>query len=289
MERNTDKDKNILVSSIRDISDHKKAKEEIRKDNIDLSQLLKISLDLLENVDLGQVYKKIVESAVMLLGLDTGAIYRIQNDRLLLEVTSPQLPDDFPDEFRTASLLNHPHINKVATSNSPLVINDIRKEELTPEEKIITGSRNMRSLLYIPLRVQKRVVGVMILATINRNFKFHNREIDLCHAMSNVASLSLENSFLFEKLSENVNELEAAVLRLKLLNRAIEQSPVSIVITSPEGNIEYINPKFTELTGYIADEAIGKNPRILNSGFHDDEYFKGLWETIISGRNWFGE
>jgi PAS domain S-box-containing protein len=137
--------------------------------------------------------------------------------------------------------------------------------------------------------VQKKVVGVLILATINRNFNFNNREIDLCHTLSNIASLSLENSFLFEKLNENVNELEGAVLRLKLFNQAIEQSPVSIVITSSEGNIEYVNPKFTELTGYTPDEAIGKNPRILNSGFHQDEYFKELWETITSGRNWSGE
>ena len=289
MERNTDSDKNIRINSIRNVSDLKKAEEEIIKDNIDLSELLKITLDLLETVDLMQVFKKIVEGAVQLIGLDTGAIYLIQNDRLILEVGFPPLPADFPDEFRTASLLNHPHIQKVATSNSPLVINDIRKEELTTEEKVITGSRNMRSLLYIPLRVQKKVVGVLILATINRNFKFNNREIDLCHTLSNIASLSLENSFLFEKLNENVNELEGAVLRLKLFNQAIEQSPVSIVITSSEGNIEYVNPKFTELTGYTPDEAIGKNPRILNSGFHHEDYFIDLWETIASGRNWSGE
>jgi PAS domain S-box-containing protein len=289
MERNTDIDKKILISSIRNVSDPKKAEEEIRKENIDLSELLKISLELLETVDLMQVFEKIVEGAVKLIGLDTGAIYFIQNDRLLLEVGSPPLPADFPDEFKTASLLNHPHIQKAVTSNSPLVINDISKEELTTEEKIITGARNMRSLLYIPLRVQKKVVGVLILATINRNIKFNNREIDLCHTLSNIASLSLENSLLFEKLNENVNEMEGAILRLKLFNQAIEQSPVSIVITSAEGNIEYVNPKFTELTGYTPDEAIGKNPRILNSGFHHDDYFKDLWATITSGRNWSGE
>lgn len=77
--------------------------------------------------------------------------------------------------------------------------------------------------------------------------------------------------------------------QLKKLHIATEQSPVSIVITDLDGNIEYINPKFSEITGYSPEEAWGKNPRILKSGETSDEEYKELWKTITGGRIWRGE
>lgn len=70
---------------------------------------------------------------------------------------------------------------------------------------------------------------------------------------------------------------------------AIEQSANTIVITDTYGNIEYTNPKFTEITGYTAAEALGKNPRILNSGEHPKEFYKHLWQTISAGNIWSGQ
>jgi len=69
----------------------------------------------------------------------------------------------------------------------------------------------------------------------------------------------------------------------------IEPSPISIVITDKNGNIEYVNQKFVEVTGYSITEAIGKNPRILKSGNTSSEEYKLLWDTIISGNVWKGE
>ena len=67
------------------------------------------------------------------------------------------------------------------------------------------------------------------------------------------------------------------------------QSPVTIVMTNLEGNITYVNPKFTELTGYSAEQAIGKNPRILKSGKTPKKVYKELWGKISSGNDWSGE
>ncbi|MGB5894517.1 MAG: PAS domain S-box protein, partial [Ignavibacteriaceae bacterium] len=69
----------------------------------------------------------------------------------------------------------------------------------------------------------------------------------------------------------------------------LEQSPVSIIIIDIQGNIEYINPKFVEITGYSPNEVIGKNPRILNAGNKSSEEYKKLWDTILSGNVWKGE
>lgn len=73
------------------------------------------------------------------------------------------------------------------------------------------------------------------------------------------------------------------------LSSAINQSANTIVITDNNGNIEYINPKFTELTGYTSQEVLGQNPRILNAGVQSKEYYATMWETINSGKTWKGE
>ncbi len=82
---------------------------------------------------------------------------------------------------------------------------------------------------------------------------------------------------------------KAAENRLKLLNRAVEQSTATVVITDKEGHIQYVNPRFTQLTGYTFDEIKGKNPRFLQSGNHTKSYYNELWKTILSGNNWHGE
>ena len=94
-------------------------------------------------------------------------------------------------------------------------------------------------------------------------------------------------------LKRSHDELEMRVqertAELRKLSRATEDSPASVVITDKNGTIEYVNPTFTEVTGYTAEEAAGKNPRILKSGDLPASLYKGLWETILSGEVWRGD
>lgn len=87
----------------------------------------------------------------------------------------------------------------------------------------------------------------------------------------------------------DVTERKHAEDKLRKLSQAVEQSPASVVITNPAGTIEYVNTKFSALTGYNLDEAIGHNPRILKSGKQTDGFYKHLWNTISSGKEWKGE
>lgn len=75
---------------------------------------------------------------------------------------------------------------------------------------------------------------------------------------------------------------------LRILIKAVEQSPVSVVITDTKGIIQYVNPKFTQLMGYTAEEAIGKTPRIIKGDFLSREFYKGMWDTILAGKEWHG-
>ncbi len=91
------------------------------------------------------------------------------------------------------------------------------------------------------------------------------------------------------QLEFDINVRKQTEMKLRMLTRAIEQSPVTIVITDIDGKIEYVNPHFTELTGYAYEEAIGQNPRLLKSGETPPEVFEKLWATIKAGETWEGE
>lgn len=87
----------------------------------------------------------------------------------------------------------------------------------------------------------------------------------------------------------DMSERERAQDQLRMLSRAVEQSPASVVITDPSGAIEYINTKFTRVTGHAIEEVRGKNPRILKSGRMPAEVYQQLWQTITAGQEWRGE
>ena len=92
------------------------------------------------------------------------------------------------------------------------------------------------------------------------------------------------------KLNEDLEKrVEERTAELRKLSEAIEQSPVTVMITDKKGTIEYVNPSFSEVTGYSAKEAIGQNPRIVKSENHPHTFYKDLWDTILSGRTWRGE
>ncbi len=76
---------------------------------------------------------------------------------------------------------------------------------------------------------------------------------------------------------------------LRKLSWAVEQSPNSIMITNIFGDLEYVNPRFTEVTGFKAAEVIGRNPRFLKTGYTSPDNYKNLWELISNGKKWRGE
>jgi PAS domain S-box-containing protein len=85
------------------------------------------------------------------------------------------------------------------------------------------------------------------------------------------------------------SEGKQAEERLRLQDSALKAAANAIVITDRDGRITSVNPAFTRLTGYTAQEAIGETPRLLRSGKHDQAFYRTLWETILSGQAWSGE
>ena len=87
----------------------------------------------------------------------------------------------------------------------------------------------------------------------------------------------------------DITERKRAEEQMNLQFSALTAAANTIVITDRDGKIEWVNPAFTKLTGYSADEAIGRTPRILKSGRHPPEFYSNMWQTILAGNVWHGE
>jgi len=154
----------------------------------------------------------------------------------------------------------------------------LRKSEI--EEMISRGEAGMIGVIPeqwvgIPLKIGSTTIGVMVVQSYRNPNRYDTSTFELLETVANQLSVFIER----KRIEENT---------LKL-SKAIEQSPSSIVITDLSGTIEYVNPKFSKVTGYSYEEVIGQNPRILKSGTHDENYYKNLWNTILSGNDWRGE
>jgi sigma-B regulation protein RsbU (phosphoserine phosphatase) len=104
-----------------------------------------------------------------------------------------------------------------------------------------------------------------------------------------VGEVWLEGRRFFVGVTHDLTRAKMVEGRLWMLSAAVEQSPVAVMIASPEGNIQYVNSRFVQLTGYAEEEVIGKNPRMLQSPDTPKRQYERLWETIRSGGEWRGE
>ncbi|ABK44883.1 PAS/PAC sensor hybrid histidine kinase [Magnetococcus marinus MC-1] len=102
------------------------------------------------------------------------------------------------------------------------------------------------------------------------------------YGASEFRTLTLE----FRTLAHSIIEREK---RLRTLSTGLEQAPISVLISDTQGNIEYVNPYFEQLTGYYSHEVLGKNPNLLKSDLNPPELFRDLWRTISAGAPWRGE
>jgi PAS domain S-box-containing protein len=104
-----------------------------------------------------------------------------------------------------------------------------------------------------------------------------------------LSAMELDGRPVLQGVIRDITERKRMEEKLRQLSRAVEQSPVSIIITNTAGDIEYVNPKFVEVTGYPMAEVLGRNPRILKSGDKNPESYRELWQTITAGKEWSGE
>lgn len=126
-----------------------------------------------------------------------------------------------------------------------------------------------------PVKSGDTIIGAIVIQDYDSKDAFSKLDLEIIKIVSNEIA--------------NFMEIRSAEEISHKLNIAVIQSPASVIITDDSGKIEFVNPKFSQLTGYEIDEVMGSNPRILNSGTHPKEMYENLWSTISSGKEWRGE
>jgi PAS domain S-box-containing protein len=137
-----------------------------------------------------------------------------------------------------------------------------------------------------------------LFAEISKNGEVVDFEILFVKKTGRSIPCSVNSHFLYDEEKKiiglegslrDISERKKNEEQILKLSRGIEQSPVSVIITDIAGNIEYVNPRFTETSGYTFQEVVGKDASLLKSGLTPISVYKELWQTITSGIEWSGE
>ncbi|MCP4271985.1 MAG: response regulator [Gammaproteobacteria bacterium] len=251
-----------------------KTNQEIEAQNRLKTGLHKLSVSMHGEQEIAKLGDNILRSIVTFLDLPLGAVYVLNSDNLLKRVSSYGYPEgkDIPESFAIGSGL----VGQAASQREPITIDRI------PEYARITfgfGEAAPHSILVCPLINNDQVVGALELGSFER---FSSNQLDWIKESEGSIALAVSSCLAIERRKR----VEVELIKL---SSAVEQSPAAVVITDIKGSIEYVNPKFAELTGYSREEAIGKNPSVLKSGKTPPEVYEKLWEAITSGNEWRGE
>ena len=149
----------------------------------------------------------------------------------------------------------------------------------TGSEEIAVDALKKGAFDYLIKDVDGYYLKTLVITVQNAIHRF-NTEKELKHYHQKLEELVEERTV---ELKKEIEVRKKTEINLKKLSTAVEQSPAVITITNLNGNIEYVNPKFTETSGYTLEEVKGKNPKFLKSGEHSTEFYKKLWKTIIEG------
>ena len=172
--------------------------------------------------------------------------------------------DMYPTLTARLQALREIHLPDVGSSTS-----------LSDRERRHFEAAGIRSMLAVPMVVGGHCVGLLGFDSIRESKEWTPEAIAVLRMVADMIASATQRT--------------QAEADMRKLSRAVEQSPAAVIITDAEGSIEYVNRKFTQLTGYTLDEARGQNPRILKSGMTDEQSYPVLWATLTSGQEWTGE
>ena len=166
--------------------------------------------------------------------------------------------------------------------------------DITPPESLVRGLRKNGETVHLAILGtlvengnRPAIMGNVLDVTDRKR-----AEEELQHHRDNLEELVRERTGeLLAKnaqLAQEVAERRLVEEKLRKLSQAVQQSPATVVITDTSGKIEYVNPRFSQLTGYTVEEALGQNPSVLKSGRHSAAFYEEMWITILGGGEWHG-
>lgn len=277
----TDQQKLLLEE---DLKRHEYADAQLQRQNEYLQALHETTLGLIKRLDVTSVLQAIVIRSGRLVGTEHCFLYLVNGSGTELNMVC---------QSGIYDVLVHHSISpgqgvtgRVWVTGEPVKIDDYNRwEGRLPDP----GRDVLHAMACVPLKVGDDVVGVLGLTFVDERVVFNDQQMEVLGQFGELASLALENARLNEESQRELSERKRAEEHLRKLSVAVEQNPSSIVITDTSGIIEYVNPHFTELTGYSFEEVVGRNSSTLETGETSAEEYTQLWSTICAGGEWRGE
>jgi DNA-binding NarL/FixJ family response regulator len=200
----------VLLASIKMAFKLFEANTALLESNRRLNAFLKISKAVTDAKELGPLLQSITDSAAEVTNLASDAIYLLQGpDTIRLAAATPSIPEDFPEKFRIADLSEHPHIRKSIDTGEILLLPDTRSADLTSAEQEVVQLRKLRTILYIPVSLDGKTMGVLILSSIGEVHQFKDEEIMLLVGFADQAARLIDKARAFEASKAKLAEMEA--------------------------------------------------------------------------------
>lgn len=263
----------LKLQEYRDIENEKHKRTLLFKET-----LLTLSKVTFQSVE--KSFNTITELAGNTIAVNRTSIWLYDSDKRAISCQDLFIKDkDIHESGLSLEKKDYPNYFAALNSNKPIIVDNAQNSEFT---SAFTDSYlkplEISSMLDVPIWHQGEVIGVLCCEHTGKVRHWLSEEEDFLINIAKSVSETMVSSERFR-----------IELELQKLSQAVIQSQASVVITDPEGNIEYVNPHFSLVTGYSRQEAIGQNPRILKSGRHSDQFYDELWKTITSGKTWKGE
>ncbi len=251
---------------------YKHALKELNTRNEYNKVLIELGKYAITTVNLSEFMDKVAEALVKNLGVEYSKILELLPDgkRLLLRAGIGWKEGLVENTILDATDLTQ--VGYTLLSQQPIIVENLRTEKRFKGYPLLLDHGIMSGMSII-IPGYKRPFGILAVHTsVQRRFDMN--DVNFLQSVAHMMATVISHSML--------------LCDLQRISFAMEQSPVSIVITDRTGNIEYANPKFQRLTGYTMEETKGKSSRILKSGEMPPEEYKRLWDTITSGKEWRG-
>jgi len=196
-----------FVAVKEDITHRVRAEETIQQHQKKMELLLEVSQMFVSTLDSDKLRQIIVEKGAQLIDVESSALYYLNGNSLKMVACNLPLLNDIPDVFREAVLKDYPILKQAVINKKPFVIEDTSKAVLSAKEQEIINYRQLKTIFYLPLVVEDRVLGVLLLGTRSQTKKFYPDDMDLCRTLAAQAALVLQNAQLFEKMNQISKEL----------------------------------------------------------------------------------
>jgi PAS domain S-box-containing protein len=247
--------------------------DEAQRRNRELALLNRVIATSATSQDIASILETVCRELAQTLGLPKASAVLLNEAKTEVTVIAEHRHADQPPLLGVTIPLPEEYQPAYREYTTPLVIADTQVDWLPAAIRDVLRQRGIVSMLLVPLFIEGEVAGSLLLSAAEQRL-FTAEEVDLARRVAGQLGGPLSRARLQETHQR--------------LSTAVEQSPDSVLITDTAGTILYVNPAFERVTGYSRAEALGRTPRLLKSGQHDEAFYRELWTTISAGRVWQG-